>query len=158
MSHLEAFVVGDGEGHRIHGPAGGPSTIKAHTDATGGSFAAIENVIGPGQGPPSHIHRREDEIWFVIEGHFRFLAGDRLMDAPQGSLVFVPRGTPHCFQNLADEDSRILVMFTPSGMERFFEEFARDRPSSMEQYREIAERSWMEVAGPPLAESHPLRL
>lgn len=156
MSLLEAFVVGAGEGERIHGPAGGPSSIKANTDSTGGSFTAIENVIGPGQGPPRHIHRREDEIWYVIDGHFRFLAGERLLDAPQGSLVFVPRGTPHCFQNLANHDSRILVMFTPSGMERFFEDFARIRPTTIEEYKEIAERSWMEVAGPPLAESHPL--
>jgi hypothetical protein len=96
-------------------------------------------------------------MWYILDGRFRFIADDRLFDAPPGSFVFVPRNTPHCFQNLEDSPSRLLVMFTPSGMERFFEEHARlpGGPVDPERYAAIAERSWMEVAGPTLAESHP---
>jgi mannose-6-phosphate isomerase-like protein (cupin superfamily) len=155
---IEPFVVLAGQGQTIDGPAGGPTTIKARTETTGGSFALIENVIGPLQGPPRHIHRREDEMWYVLEGRFRFIAGEQIFQAPEGSFVFVPRGTPHCFQNIERHDSRILVMFTPSGMERFFEEHAEHGPDAVdpEVYQEIAHRSWMEVAGPPLGVSHPL--
>ncbi len=146
------------EGKAIRGPAGGPTLIKAHTATTGGSFTLVENVIGPKQGPPRHVHRREDEMWYVLEGNFRFIADDRIFEAPEGAFVFVPRGTAHCFQNLEDRPSRILVMFTPSGMERFFEEHALLPPGEVDPaaYRDIANRSWMEVAGPPLAVSHPL--
>ena len=155
---VEAFMVAPGEGHVIRGPAGGPTTIKARTETTNGSLTLLEVTIGPKQGPPAHVHRREDEMWYLLDGTFRFIADGRLFEAEPGSCVFVPRGTAHCFQNLEDRASRILVMFTPSGMERFFEEHAHLAPGEVDpdRYREIAERSWMEVAGRPLAESHPL--
>jgi mannose-6-phosphate isomerase-like protein (cupin superfamily) len=154
----QAFVVGSGEGQIIPGPAGGPSTIKARTETTNGSFALLEVTIGSLQGPPAHVHRREDEMWFLLDGRFRFMADDELFEVAPGGFVFVPRGTAHCFQNLEDRPSRILVMFTPSGMERFFEEHAMLPPGPVDpdRYRAIAERSWMDVAGPPLAVSHPL--
>lgn len=154
---VKAFVVRQGDGRLIQGPAGGPTTIAAHTDNTGGSFTFLENVIGPKQGPPRHVHRREDEMWYVLDGSFRFIADDDVFEAPEGAFVFVPRGTAHCFQNLEDRPSRILVMFTPSGMERFFEEHSLLPPGDVdqEQYEAIAQRSWMEVVGPPMAVSHP---
>ncbi len=153
-----AFVVPPGGGTTIRGPVGGPTIVKAGTEATNGSFTLLENVVPPLQGPPLHVHRREDEMWYVLDGLFRFRADDEMFEAPAGSFVFVPRGTRHCFQNLAATPARILVMFTPSGMERFFEEHAELPPGPVdpEVYREIARRSWMDVAGPPLAVSDPL--
>jgi len=151
-------VIRPGDGPAIPGPVGGSARILAGTASTAGSFAAIENVIPVRQGPPLHVHAREDEMWFVLEGRLRFRAGEDLLDAPTGSFVFVPRGTAHCFQNVGDIDARILVMFAPSGMERFFEEHATlpTGPPDPEAYRAIAERNWMSVAGPPLAQSDPL--
>jgi mannose-6-phosphate isomerase-like protein (cupin superfamily) len=58
----------------------------------------IENVIPPRQGPPLHIHGREDEMYLILDGHLRFKAGGQLFDAPAGSFVFIPRVTPHGFQ------------------------------------------------------------
>jgi quercetin dioxygenase-like cupin family protein len=119
-----AVVVGPKHGTRIEGPVGGPLTFKVRGEQTSGALAALENVIPPGLGPPLHTHTNEDESWYVIEGELRFkLAGD-VQCAPAGSFVFVPRGTPHFFQNIADAPARILVMFTPAGMERFFDRFA----------------------------------
>jgi len=154
----KAFVVLPGGGTRIRGPVGGPTTIKARAETTGGAFTFLENVIPPLQGPPLHVHGREDEMWYVLEGQFRFRADDQLLDAPAGSFVFVPRGTRHCFQNIGPETARILVMFAPAGMERFFEGIAAlpDGPVEPSTYRAIAHDSAMEVAGPPLAESDPL--
>ena len=150
-------MVPPGGGEIVRGPAGGPATIKAGTTNTGGSFAFLEVTVGPKDGPPQHVHAREDEMWFILEGHFRFLADGRLFDAPTGSFVFVPRGTAHCFQNLGTEPSTILVMFTPAGMERFFEQHAQvpAGPVDPDVYREIAANNWMDVVGPPLAQSHP---
>lgn len=152
-----AFVVQSGDGTILRGPAGGPSTIKAGTSDTNGSFAALEVVIGPSQGPPLHSHLREDEMWYIIDGEFRFIAGDTVFPAHTGAFVFVPRTTPHCFQNLGASPGRILVMFTPSGMERFFEEHASlpAGPVDPDSYRAISERNWMTVEGPPLAELRP---
>jgi mannose-6-phosphate isomerase-like protein (cupin superfamily) len=153
-----AFVVLPGEGTTFPGPAGGPTTIKVRTEDTAGSFALVENVIAPKDGPPLHVHAREDEMWFVVEGHFRFKADDRILDAPTGAFVFVPRGVAHCLQNIGDAPSRIMVMFTPGGMERFFEQHAELLPGPVdpEAFHTLARNNWMDVVGPPLAVSDPL--
>ncbi len=84
--------------------------------------------------------------------------GASTIKARTETFVLVPRGTAHCFQNQEDRPLRLPVMFTPSGMERFFEEHALLPSGAVdpEQYRAIAERSSTQVAGPTLAESHPL--
>lgn len=154
---LPAVVVAPGEGTTIEGPAGGPLAFKVRGEATGGALTAFENVIAPGDGPPLHVHGGEDEAWYVLEGRVRFRLGDRLEHAPAGTFVFVPRGVPHCFQNDGEQPARILVLFTPAGMERFFDAFARlpDGASPREAFATIGGAVGMEVVGPPLAVSHP---
>lgn len=151
-----AVIVGPNDGTKIEGPVGGPLTFKVRGEQTGGALTALENVIPPGEGPPLHAHANEDESWYVIEGELRFKLGDEVHRAPAGAFVFVPRGTPHCFQNVADEPARILVMFTPAGMERFFEGFAALSAPDPDAFRSIGEPLGMEVIGPPLAESDPM--
>ena len=155
---VTAYVVGAGSGESFRGPAGGPTTIKARTENTGGTFTMLEVTVGPKEGPPLHLHHREDEMWYVLDGMFRFIAEESIFEAPTGSFVFVPRRTAHCFQNMGVEPATVLVMFTPSGMERFFEEHAKlpAGPVDPDRYREIAAGSWMDVLGPPLGQSHPL--
>jgi quercetin dioxygenase-like cupin family protein len=145
-----ATVVGPGEGSVIEGPVGGPLTFKVRGEQTSGSLTALENVIPPGQGPPLHAHAEEDEAWYVIEGELRFKLGDQVRRVPAGSFVFVPRGTPHCFQNPGAQAARILVMFTPAGMERFFDQFAELSASDPNAFHAIGEPLGMTVLGPPL--------
>ncbi|MGI8557556.1 MAG: cupin domain-containing protein [Solirubrobacteraceae bacterium] len=151
-----AVVVGPNDGTRIEGPVGGPLVFKVRGDQTDGALTALENVIPPGQGPPLHTHAHEDESWYVIDGELRFRLGGDLQRAPAGSFVFVPRGTPHCFQNIGDTPARILVMFTPSGMERFFDQFAALSAPEPEAFRSIGSPLGMDVIGPPLAQSDPV--
>jgi quercetin dioxygenase-like cupin family protein len=150
------IAVAPGEGATIHGPAGGPLTFKVRGEQTNGMLTTFENTIAPGEGPPLHTHANEDEAWYVLEGDLRFRLGAELRGAPAGSFVFVPRGTPHCFQNVSGRAARILVMFTPAGMERFFDRFASlpDGSNAAEAFRSIGREVGMEVVGPPLAKSH----
>lgn len=147
-----AVVVGPGEGTTIEGPAGGPLTFKVRGEQTDGSLTVFENTIAPGDGPPLHRHAHEDEAWYILEGHFRFRLDDELRSTPAGSFVFVPRGTPHCFQNTGDTPGRVLVLFTPAGMERFFDRFAARAPDEggPDAFRSIGNEVGMEVLGPPL--------
>ena len=151
------YAVAPGEGATIQGPAGGPLTFKARGEQTNGALTLFENVIAPGDGPPLHTHAGEDESWYVLQGALRFRLGDEIADAPAGAFVFVPRGTPHCFQNAGEEPARIIVMFTPSGMERFFDRFANldDGPVDPEAFRSIGAEVGMDVVGPPMAATHP---
>jgi quercetin dioxygenase-like cupin family protein len=149
---MRAFVVQPGSGTTIQGPAGGPLTFKARGEQTNGGLTAFENLVAPGDGPPLHVHAKEDEAWYVLEGRFRFQLDEEIAGAPAGAFVFVPRGTRHCFQNIGDEPARILVLFTPSGMERFFDRFAALPADAFapEAFRSIGAEVAMEVVGPPL--------
>jgi quercetin dioxygenase-like cupin family protein len=146
------IALGPGEGTTIEGPAGGPLTFKVRGEQTGGSLTAFENVIAPGDGPPLQVHASEDEAWYVIAGELRFQLGEERAAAPAGSFVFVPRGTPHGFVNAGSEPARILVLFTPSGMERFFDRFAALDAFDTSAFREIGASVGMDVVGPPLRE------
>ena len=148
------FAVPPGEGTTIQGPAGGPLTFKARGEQTGGALTAIENVIAPGDGPPLHVHANEDEAWWVIDGTLRFRLGEETAEAPAGTFVFVPRTVPHAFQNVGETPARILVLFTPAGMERFFDKFAT-LSGGAESFALAGREAEMEMVGPPLAVSHP---
>jgi mannose-6-phosphate isomerase-like protein (cupin superfamily) len=158
LERAVAYAVEPGQGETIQGPVGGPLTFKARGAQTGGELTLFENVIAPGDGPPLHTHASEDESWYVLEGHVRFRLGDELRDATVGSFVFGPRGTPHCFQNSGAVPARIIIIFTPSGMERFFDRFAALPQGSgvLAAFASIGRELGLEVVGPPLAISHPL--
>jgi quercetin dioxygenase-like cupin family protein len=91
-------------------------------DDTGGAYFAMEAIVPPGGGPPPHIHRREDETFYVVEGECSILLGEDWITAGAGDFVNVPRGAVHRFQNQGAETMRMILTFTPAGIEKFFEE------------------------------------
>ena len=115
----------------LHRPAGTGATYLGPGDIyrflvtgaeSGGAYFAMEATVPPGGGPPPHIHRYEDETFYVLEGECRLLLADEWVAAGAGDFVNVPRGTVHRFQNQGTETMRMIVTFTPAGIERFFEE------------------------------------
>jgi quercetin dioxygenase-like cupin family protein len=86
----EPFAVAPDAGLRVENPAGGVTTFKAMADATGGALTALEVVVAPGQGPPLHVHRGQDELMYTLEGRFRFKLGDELREAPPNTFIFIP--------------------------------------------------------------------
>lgn len=115
----------------LHRPAGtgrtywGPGdlyTFLVTGEESGGAYFAMEALVPPGGGPPPHIHRREDETFYVIDGRITFRLGDEIVTGGPGDFVNVPRGSVHCFRNDGEGVARMILTFTPSGMERFFEE------------------------------------
>ncbi len=155
MSEGTPITVGPGEGTTMEGPVGGPLTFKVRGEETGGRLTAFENEIEPGGGPPLHVHASEDESFYVLDGEFRFRLGDEVSPAPTGTFVFIPPGTPHCFQNVGDSPARVLVWFTPSGMEGFFEPFSELAEPDPDAFARLGREVGMDIVGPPLAASHP---
>jgi quercetin dioxygenase-like cupin family protein len=143
-----------GEGAAVENPIGADMAFKVRGEHTGGRMTAFETVVPPGQGPPLHTHANEDETLFVVEGEMRFKLGDELHAASAGSFAFVPRGTPHTWQNVGDAPARIIVHFSPAGMERFFDGFAALDAPGPDAFATAGAEVGMEVVGPPLAESH----
>jgi len=92
---------------------------------TGGSFSLVEHPIPPRTlVAPLHLHEREDEYSYVLEGRMGALLGDDVVEAGPGDLVYKPRGQWHTFWNAGAEPARILEIISPAGFERFFAELA----------------------------------
>jgi mannose-6-phosphate isomerase-like protein (cupin superfamily) len=158
MHPVTPFAVQPEEGVALETPTGDTATIKADTRSTNGSLTVMELSIAPKSGPALHTHLREDEVWYVLEGAFRFKCGDTMLRASAGGMAFGPRGMPHAFQNVGDTPGRLLVITNPSGLERFFEQWAALLPGPVdpEAIVGVGHANWLEFDGPPLAVSDPL--
>jgi mannose-6-phosphate isomerase-like protein (cupin superfamily) len=98
-------------------------TLKVSSEQTGGAYSLFEVAVGPGGGEGSHVQHREDECFYVLEGHFGFVVEGEEIEAGTGSLVYVPRGDLHVFENTGETTGRMLVSQTPGGVyEGFVEE------------------------------------
>ena len=87
-----------------------------------GSLFIMEAIIPPGGGPPPHIHHREEESFYLLEGTLAIALGDRELKATTGDFVQIPRGMVHAFRNAGSTTARMLLFFSPAGMEKYFEE------------------------------------
>ena len=103
----------------------GSLSFLATGEQTGGAYALIETANNPHTGVRLHVHEREDETWFVLEGEFVFQVGDQTFQARQGDYVFGPRNVPHRYANQTESVARALIMVTPAGFEGFWRESAR---------------------------------
>jgi quercetin dioxygenase-like cupin family protein len=87
---------------------------------TGGRHTVFEQVTPPGWGPPRHIHSREDEIIYILEGTYDLHVGDERRTVSAGASVILPRHVPHGFRNAAPTPSRLLCVIVPGGLEEYF--------------------------------------
>ncbi len=92
-------------------------TVKATAATTGGAFALLESWIPPGFSPPMHIHHREDEAFYVLEGELTMRCGERTFRAAAGAFVFLPRDVPHTFVVEGDVPARMRTLLSPGGGE-----------------------------------------
>ena len=97
-------------------------TFLATDEETQGKFALIEAVSRKGNDPPPHTHRREDEIFYVLEGEVVASVGDRTIRGTPGTMIFLPRDVRHTF-TIESEHARMLILVTPAGFEGWFKEF-----------------------------------
>lgn len=126
---LKPVFVGPEDGPTQYAPGGDRITTKLLSAQTGG-FEWIETDVNPGGGPPLHVHDREDEVFYVLEGEVSFWLceqGDRTgktgkrVVAHKGAIIFGSRGTAHTFKNCASVTARMLVMANPgANFEAFF--------------------------------------
>ena len=124
----EGIFVGPDEGKDLTNPIGGGMVVKIHDEHTAGAYSVHDNTIPPGSpGPRPHFHRHHEEAFYVLEGELTVRVGSSKIVAPVGSFVVVPRGVVHQPSNPGTEPTRVLLIFSPGGMDRFFEEAADGR-------------------------------
>ncbi len=94
------------------------SVFKADGDETSNSYSISEWWLDPHTpGPGAHKHDANDDIFYVIEGSMRFLAGDQIIDATPGDFLRVPAGVMHDFENVSDARAGVLNIYIPGGFE-----------------------------------------
>ncbi len=94
--------------------------FMATGDDTNGKYALWEATVHPGGGPPPHVHSREEEGFYVVEGEITFQVGEKRIVATPGTFANMPVGTPHSFKNESDKPARMLILVAPAGLEKMF--------------------------------------
>lgn len=124
----------------------------------------LEARLRPGHAPPLHMHRNEDEAFYLLEGSMRFRRGEDLSDLGPGDFVAVPRGVAHAFR-VGEEGARTLQVATGTDLAEFIREagvpaeeprLPDAMPDDAEALARAAERHDMVILGPPLDAKHPL--
>src|SRR3954464_9566390 len=156
---MNSGILRAGEG-RAAWVVGDHYTVKASGEDTGEAFALIEVLVPPQSGPPPHVHRREDEAFYVLEGEFEVHIDDQRLIAGPGSWVTLARGSLHHFKNIGSTPARMLILATPAGLDRFFLEAGREvtdtspesggvRPGDPEKLLAAAPKAGIEIKCPP---------
>ena len=112
-----ALRSGEGDARWWFGQLG---TVKAAAADTGGAYTLVEIAVGPGYETPLHVHHREDESFWMLEGSATFQVGGERIDAPAGTYLFGPRDVPHKW-TAGPGGARMLYLFAPGGFEELIE-------------------------------------
>jgi mannose-6-phosphate isomerase-like protein (cupin superfamily) len=123
---FSSLIIGPREG-RTHAPlnvVGEEVLVKVGGTDTKGRFAFFHATAPPMSGPPLHLHTREDELFYVLEGELVFQIADKRTLAKVGTTVYVSRESVHTYQNFTEHSARLLIMVTPAGVDRLFEEMS----------------------------------
>jgi mannose-6-phosphate isomerase-like protein (cupin superfamily) len=146
-SPAAGFAVARDGGERLEF-AGATIFVRASAETTGGSFTVIEEAP-PLLDTPLHVHEREDEIFFVLEGEHLITCGAEEFTLGPGDMAFAPRGVPHAQRRVVPGEGRLLIMTSPAGFEGFMRELAaaeREGRLGPEAYAAASERygiSWL---------------
>lgn len=136
------------------------SMIKASKESTDGHMAVVEMLAPPGFGSPLHVHRREDEWFYVMEGALTVWVDGEASEVPAGSFAYGPRDLPHTFVVSSPAPARFLLGAEPSGFEDFVRELGEPAAAltiapahvelpSPERMTTVAAKYGMEILGPP---------
>ncbi len=94
-------------------------TNLAEKNDTNGAFCLVESTLASGNEPPPHVHTREDELFYVLDGEFDVYVGEEAFKVETGECIFLPKFKPHAFV-IRSPRLRLLTLFTPGGIERAF--------------------------------------
>jgi quercetin dioxygenase-like cupin family protein len=137
--------------------------IHVSGEQTNGHYSLVELYATKEGEVPWHVHHREDEAFYVIEGELSFYVGDQVRKAKPGDFVFAPRDVPHMYTVDSPGQARILMFFSPAGFENFVR--ATSTPAStivppppatisidLNQVAELAEQFGAEFVDPPASQ------
>lgn len=158
MNEIQTIILKNEDGRALW-HLGALLTFKVLGAETGGRFWALEGLADRNMAVPMHVHTREDECWFILEGEIRFITDtDEQMGGP-GTFVYIPRNKPHTFQ-IVSETARWFGIGSPAGLDQWFFETGKpagsltlpppsDSPPDVEMIVASLKRYGTETVGPP---------
>jgi quercetin dioxygenase-like cupin family protein len=151
------YVLGPEDGEAFWGLDNSLWSLKATAEQTGGRFSLIEEIAPRGEGTPLHVHREDDETFYVLEGELTFyLDNEQPIPASAGSFVHIPGGVVHAFK--VDSETARYLIITTLQHERFYRAISEpaqsrtlppEEPPDMEKIEAAAQEYKVEILGPP---------
>src|ERR1700676_5416546 len=116
---MDPTIRRPGEGRTI-AVVGDVYRFLATSEDTNEKYALWEAIVPPGGGPPPHVHSREEEGFYILEGEITLHVGEERIKASAGMFANMPVGTPHSFKNETARPARMLICVAPAGLEKMF--------------------------------------
>ena len=127
---------------------------------TNGKYAMWEAIVPPGGGPLPHVHSREEEGFYILEGEITLQVGEKRIVATAGMFANMPVGMPHSFKNESDKPATMLISIAPAGLEKMFFEVgvpvvqgattaSPPTKEEIEKMLDVAPRYGIEIRLPP---------
>jgi quercetin dioxygenase-like cupin family protein len=153
-SNISNYVVlGEAEGLRLQSGPGRDLIFKVTGEDTGGALDYFIVQVAPHGGPPLHVHHFQEETIQVLKGRYKIRIGEENFILNEGGFAYLPSKVPHAFLNLTDEPGEVIVVYTPGGGHKFYEELgplSRSGTASKQEIAAVFEKHGMTLLGAPL--------
>lgn len=136
-------------GHGKTWELGGVIECKVSGEQTGDAYTILGITLEKGQGAPMHIHKREDEVFYILEGTCTFGLGDEVVTAEAGTTVILKKGLTHFFRNDSTTPMKALITAVPGGLDLYFDEvttaIAKQKPEEIDKINKRYEIEFIQV-------------
>ena len=149
----ENVVLKRDQGLRLQSGPGRDLIFKVTGDDTNGAFDYFIVEVAPHGGPPLHVHHKQEETIHVLKGRFKIRIGEAIYILEEGDFAYLPSQVPHAFRNLTPDPAEVIVVYTPGGGHKFYEEFgpvSRNPASTRQDIAAVFERHGMTLLGTQL--------
>jgi quercetin dioxygenase-like cupin family protein len=147
-------VLSHDEGLRLQSGPGRDLIFKVTGEDTGGALDYFVVQVAPHSGPPLHVHHKQEETIQVMKGRYKIRIGDEIFHLEEGGFAYLPSRVPHAFLNLTDQPGEVVVVYTPGGGHKFYEELgpiSRNGHPDRQVIAALFEKFDMTLLGPPLS-------
>src|SRR5882724_8486589 len=154
MAALAPKVLEPGGGLRLQSGPGRDLIFKVTGEDTGGALDYFIVEVAPKGGPPLHVHHSQEETIHVLKGRYKVRIGEEIFYLDEGGFAYLPSKIPHTFLNLTDEVGEVIIVYTPGGGHKFYEELGpltRNGKPDPKVVAQLFEKYDMSLLGPPLS-------
>ena len=155
MTSTQTRILTPQQGLRLQSGPGRDLIFKVTGEDTDGALDYFIVKVAPFGGPPLHVHHKQEETIHVLKGKFKVRIGEEIYFLGEGDFAYLPKNVPHAFLNLTGDEAEIIVVYTPGGGHKFYEELGpltRNGKPDLKVVAQLFEKYEMTLLGPPLSQ------